>query len=682
MAPEKPDRNYDTRSLNKIFAVGSIVLLVVVIGMVYEDYSREWKGFQRQFYRLETARTRAEIRQAERALNGAEMKRVRAEMAKAQAEFRKESDRHESLQEQLQRLDAEFYGRDLDYRFAKATYDSRKYDAELEIDNLRKAGKTSEAAGKQVELDRIKKEMDEAKIAFDDITARQEAVKAQLGKVRGRVDELQAAINKMTTDRERLSNKLERVESSFVNWLVNSPMLDFMAPTLQIQQVVLPKLRHDINFMEVPRVDRCMTCHTVINQPGYEKSPQPFRTHPNLGLYVAENSKHPVDSFGCTACHAGRDRGVSFTNAAHTPDNEKQKKEWEDKYGWEEMHYWETPMRSRSHYYAGCYGCHSDQAALASAAPADPKSAAGNLDRGLRTVEISGCHGCHKIRGLEGLRKAGPDLSHILSKASSDWAFRWIRNPRSFRSTTRMPGFFLQSNQQDSAHGNRPAAADLNDAEIEGIIAYLGEKSEPIQYREVPGGDSARGKQLVQSIGCLGCHTDNPEERFPHRADPRAFGPNLGGLGSKTNRQWLYHWLKDPKHYWPETNMPNLRLTDQEALDVTTYLLSLRNPEFDKIPVPRVSAVARDWLTRDFLAARMSLADAETRVKGMSEKEKKLYLGERAINKYGCFGCHDIKGFENAQPIGTELTEEGSKPVERLDYGLEEDTVERHCPGG
>jgi cytochrome c2 len=64
----------------------------------------------------------------------------------------------------------------------------------------------------------------------------------------------------------------------------------------------------------------------------------------------------------------------------------------------------------------------------------------------------------------------------------------------------------------------------------------------------------------------------------------------------------------------------------------------------------------------------------------MSEKEKKLYLGERSINKYGCFGCHNIKGFETTQPIGTELTEEGSKPVERLDYGLEEDSVDKTLP--
>jgi hypothetical protein len=40
------------------------------------------------------------------------------------------------------------------------------------------------------------------------------------------------------------------------------------------------------------------------------------------------------------------------------------------------------------------------------------------------------------------------------------------------------------------------------------------------------------------------------------------------------------------------------------------------------------------------------------------------------IARYGCFGCHEgIKGFENAQPIGTELSKHGNKGVDRLDYG-------------
>jgi hypothetical protein len=49
---------------------------------------------------------------------------------------------------------------------------------------------------------------------------------------------------------------------------------------------------------------------------------------------------------------------------------------------------------------------------------------------------------------------------------------------------------------------------------------------------------------------------------------------------------------------------------------------------------------------------------------------KARQLGQRAISRYGCFSCHDIKGFEKAQSIGIDLSEEGSKLVTRLDFAF------------
>src|SRR5206468_6637613 len=57
----------------------------------------------------------------------------------------------------------------------------------------------------------------------------------------------------------------------------------------------------------------------------------------------------------------------------------------------------------------------------------------------------------------------------------------------------------------------------------------------------------------------------NRASRFDH-------GPDLANVGSKTTVEWLFSWLKDPKSYNPQTRMPNLRLTDQEAADIATYL--------------------------------------------------------------------------------------------------------------
>ena len=49
---------------------------------------------------------------------------------------------------------------------------------------------------------------------------------------------------------------------------------------------------------------------------------------------------------------------------------------------------------------------------------------------------------------------------------------------------------------------------------------------------------------------------------------------------------------------------------------------------------------------------------------------REVYVGKNLIAHYGCYACHAIPGFEDAKPIGTELTEEGSKAVHRLDFGF------------
>ena len=60
-------------------------------------------------------------------------------------------------------------------------------------------------------------------------------------------------------------------------------------------------------------------------------------------------------------------------------------------------------------------------------------------------------------------------------------------------------------------------------------------------------------------------------------------GPNLINLGSKTSAQWVYNWLKDPNEYWHDTRMPNLRLSVEEAKNLSAYLMNSTNSEFDAV---------------------------------------------------------------------------------------------------
>ena len=43
-------------------------------------------------------------------------------------------------------------------------------------------------------------------------------------------------------------------------------------------------------------------------------------------------------------------------------------------------------------------------------------------------------------------------------------------------------------------------------------------------------------------------------------------------------------------------------------------------------------------------------------------------VGKKAVNRLGCYGCHDIPGFENVKSIGVGLNDWGKKPADRLAF--------------
>ena len=75
------------------------------------------------------------------------------------------------------------------------------------------------------------------------------------------------------------------------------------------------------------------------------------------------------------------------------------------------------------------------------------------------------------------------------------------------------------------------------------------------------------GKQLVHDFNCNGCHD------LPGTHD--AVVPILDGIGAKvTGKNWIVHWLKEPKAFRPNTKMPNFFLSDTETETLADFLLN------------------------------------------------------------------------------------------------------------
>jgi len=733
MKPQEPiPHNYSIRGLNLIFLWSSLGLLAVTALMVGYDYIRGWKWFQIEFMRMQRDRIEQELKAAEKDTNKAQLADLDRQLKQNEVDIAAHRSQYVLAQRDLDRWEGTHYAADEDYRFAKARLDAQRYLAELST-----VQKRADAKQQMAEYRRQAKHLDDLNLRLQDVTRKRDAARARVDVWLGKIKDLEDKRKTLTGSIDQLNKQLTTVEMKGPNLVLNLPMLDFINPTLKIEQVVIPDMFVDVNYMNVPRVDRCQTCHKAIDQPGFESKkeaarlsqelqqkldnfqiPQdkradtekriaqlkriedapldtlnPWRTHPYLDLFVGSASKHPLLEFGCTGCHRGEGRATEFGRAGHIPASPKMEHRWSSAlvslvpgpwdyvrrhWAWQENPFNEEPMFPRQYYQAGCIKCHSGQMSVDNGP---------EITKAEQTVELYGCYACHKINTwrFTDLRKPGPDLNGIAEKTTPEWAFRWISEPHNFRSTTRMPSFFYQRNMIDPKVVPASEIAQnikYQDAEIHSIVTYLFSNStHRVWAPPSVAGDAARGKQLVESVGCLACHIESewikdPQTgalRLARRDDyplERNYGFNFTGLGTKTNAGWIYNWIRNPKSYYPTAPMPSLRLSDQEAADITAYLVTLTKPQFMTAPIRPPDPAAVHDLAMGYLVNTMSVRDAEAKLRSMPLHDQLEYLGQRSIEKYGCYSCHNIKGFENLKPIGTELTTEGSKALHLFDFGF------------
>jgi len=283
---------------------------------------------------------------------------------------------------------------------------------------------------------------------------------------------------------------------------------------------------------------------------------------------------------------------------------------------------------------------------------------------------------------MQDQKKVGPNLKDVRLKLRKEWVPVWLDNPQAFRPGTKMPTFWRFSNVDENG---RPQMRDKDgEQQIQAIAAYLWQEGFQGKIPEQQKGDAAHGKTLFESRGCLACHSIGEGDNQLGGT----FAANLSKVGEKENFDYTVRWIHNPRERWAPycpkekrdltaddyakhnlpyvfdtelhsrcpndgaelqvqnmTVMPNFRLSESDARDIATYLFSLSSPP--------------------------GYADASF-MDDPNMKEK----GRVLIKQYGCAGCHEIKGFEDEQRIGKELTVEGATPIERLDFALQTKVAE------
>ena len=656
MAKRKGVYARDIDRLNLIFAAVAIGCMLSVFWMIWDDYAREWKRYQRQFQVIEQEVTQQEIDSEQASIDQVRLAQFTQQRDAAEQQLAAQQDQLDALESQTAEIEVRLFLATQESRFARSIYDSVRYFyEEAEHDPNRDASR---------ELERLQvaqAQSDETNAALEDVTTESLEIQAQLDTLRQALTDADAGLGDMNREINRLNDLLNSLRFGFAWTVRNAPMLDALNPSLRIRQAVMADLTMDLNFAEAPRVDRCQSCHLGAANEAYADQSQPFTSHPRLDLFVADSSVHPAGEFGCTVCHLGKGRATSFYSAIHTPANESEAHRWEEELGWAPIELWDWPMRPLDETEASCLKCHIDNTWVPDA---------DELQYGLDMIENLGCYGCHQLDRFDEQRNTGPSLKHVGVKTTPEWAYNWVMDPKSFRPNTPMPKFFNLANTSDAYWTER------NKVEVDAIVAYVFNSSTDVELDTAPSGDPARGQALINSVGCLGCHivdapgsADFPDDE-PRFTGYRQQGPNLWGIGSKVSADWLYTWVQNPEHYFPDTVMPNLRLTEREAADATAFLMSLTNPAWDSPTIPSVDADLRHEVALEYLKNTRTTVDAEAELAAMDDETTRLYLGNQLIGRYGCYSCHVIPGFEDRGRIGTSLSDWGSKPIPRLDFGL------------
>jgi cytochrome c1 len=415
----------------------------------------------------------------------------------------------------------------------------------------------------------------------------------------------------------------------------------------EIQQVYLD---------DIKVADRCTTCHRGVANSLFEGAPEPFKSHPGKTL-----SQHDFNVFGCTPCHQGQ--GEATTVSAAHGDEEN----------------WLKPLLPTVYIESTCANCHEITHGVEGAEV---------ITRGGDLFMEAGCYGCHDVKGYSYRPRFSPPLNGIQSKLRDveRFTYNWVKDPKKVSPDTAMPGFLLE------------------DEELGQIVAFLLTlpEGEPLE-RVSPGSTSVEeGKRLFEERGCRGCHAIKTDE---HSVTARV--PHLAGIGSKVTKEWIDAWIKDPKKLNPATAMPKIQLVAPKVAEPKA-LAAADGPadpnaaapgndtaaeHSDQLKTPLNPPLARGEEEGGRTAAANPKLEEESRRHLVAylmsvEREQELLpppdlkrfdaaKGKELVKKYECFGCHEIKGFEEARPAVPDLTEFARRPVNELDFG---NTKEEELP--
>ncbi len=282
------------------------------------------------------------------------------------------------------------------------------------------------------------------------------------------------------------------------------------------------------------RVDRCVTCHTSINDKRFKNEKNPYKTHPEIP------GNHSFGEFGCTICHDGNGRGLTVKDA----------------HG--EVFDWMYPLLKGPFVQSSCGKCHS--------APYLKETPI--LSKGSKLFKSMACYGCHKIDGVS-KGSLGISLTRVGDKRSVHFIMEKIKNPKQ-RATpeTIMPIMEIKPGDLTALvvylKSQRGEYIDLSN------IAFYEKKKiwkQPIPERKYPV-SVASGKKIYETKSCTTCHSID--------GVGGVVGPDLTTVGLRRNKKWIIQHFVNPRYLVADSIMPDFPYSKSELESLALYFGTLK----------------------------------------------------------------------------------------------------------
>jgi cytochrome c2 len=730
MVPEQPIPDQDP-VVTKSYALYYVVSIAILMGTLFwalwdESFAqRPWKTYQHVWQKRYTAFLQGARSKSTQSEKGIESSSDYQKLKQDYESFSKQAaPRTKEIREKLDKVGADVLAVQNVFTDRRAYVNALNYKIETETS-------TSSKKSLQAKLDDYKKE--KATVEFPDGHKEQftfPQLEEKYNELRIERTQLNADLGDVSKPVSEAKNKMDEYISDHMVDLTPAQIDGLRKKTEDASPEIL-----QINVAEANIVDRCESCHMGAREPlkitaaaMSEKGKKPdeyakaFVSHPEPELLRI----HEPEKFGCSPCHQGNGRATTSIEKAHG-----------------NYEHWLWPLFPKGNVEAGCQTCHAADMYLTSGdvqwhtinegkflfrqrgcngchryegydrEPEDLQSVAQQIkqfegqkvDNAKQSAELmkqadsassneearrfndkavalrvanSKLDGrmaqldfqAHSL--MQDTKKIGPNLKDIRLKLNKNWIPVWLHKPTDFRPTTKMPNF------------------RLSDVQVKAISAYIWQSALTDQPAKQKPGNAAHGKELFETRGCMACHSMGDGSSM----EGGDFAANLTRVGEKANYDYLVRWIHnarertrpycpyEKKDIGPEdyakkglpyvfdlghsqcpndghelqvqnmTVMPSLRLSIEDAQDIATYLMGQKEKE------------------------PTSYADASFMDDPSLKKE-----GEKWVRHFGCAGCHEISGFETEGRIGTDLTVEGSKPIERLDFALYTEIAKRGGKG-